>query len=133
VTLANVAAGALNATSTEAVNGAQLFATNQNVATVATTANTALSLGQNSVQYDASRTEVTFNNGGGAVTLHNVAAGTSATDAVNVSQLNTGINSAVTQANTYTDNRIAALNFDLRSARRDGYAGTSSALAAAGL
>jgi autotransporter adhesin len=133
VTLANVAAGALNATSTQAVNGAQLFATNQNVATVQTTANTALTLSQNSVQYDASRTEVTFNNGGGAVTLHNVAAGTSATDAVNVSQLNTGINNAVTQANSYTDSRIAALDFDLRSARRDNYAGTSAALAAAGL
>ena len=32
VTLSNVAAGAVNATSTDAVNGSQLFATNQNVA-----------------------------------------------------------------------------------------------------
>ena len=32
VTLGNVAAGAVNATSTDAVNGSQLFATNQNVA-----------------------------------------------------------------------------------------------------
>ena len=37
VTLSNVAAGAVNATSTDAVNGSQLFATNQNVANNAAT------------------------------------------------------------------------------------------------
>ncbi len=133
VTINNVAAGALNAGSTDAVNGAQLFATNQNVATVTNTANSALTLAQNAVQYDASRTSVTFNNGGAATTLQNVAAGVSATDAVNVSQLNAGINSAVTQANNYTDSRFAGLDFDLREVRRDSRAGTAGALAAAGL
>ena len=38
-TLTNLAPGALNATSTEAVNGSQLFATNANVATLTTNAN----------------------------------------------------------------------------------------------
>ncbi|MCP8891204.1 beta strand repeat-containing protein [Sphingomonas faeni] len=133
VTVTNVAAAALAAGSTDAVNGGQLYTTNQAVATAQGTADSALALGSNSVQYSAGRTNVTFNAGGAATVLSNVAAGVSTTDAVNVGQLNSGINSAVTQANSYTDGRIAALDFDIRSVRRDGYAGTSSALAAAGL
>ncbi|MGU3391097.1 beta strand repeat-containing protein [Sphingomonas sp. M1A8_2b] len=133
VTLANVAAGTVAAGSTQAVNGGQLYTTNQAVATAQGTADTALALGSNSVQYGPGRTNVTFNTGGAATVLSNVAAGVSTTDAVNVGQLNAGINSAVTQANTYTDGRIAALNFDMRNLRRDSFAGTSNALAAAGL
>ncbi len=133
VTIANVAAGTVAAGSAEAVNGGQLYTTNQAVATAQGTANSALALGSNSVQYGPSRTNVTFNAGGQATVLSNVAAGVSTTDAVNVGQLNSGINSAVTQANAYTDGRIAALNFDLRNLRRDSFAGTSNALAAAGL
>ncbi len=133
VTIANVAAGTVAAGSAEAVNGGQLYTTNQAVATAQGTANSALALGSNSVQYGPSRTNVTFNAGGQATVLSNVAAGVSTTDAVNVGQLNSGINSAVTQANAYTDGRIAALNFDLRNVRRDSFAGTSNALAAAGL
>ncbi len=133
VTIANVAAGTVAAGSTQAVNGGQLYTTNQAVATAQGTADNALALGSNSVQYGPGRTNVTFNTGGAATVLSNVAAGVSTTDAVNVGQLNSGINSAVTQANSYTDGRIAALNFDLRRVRRDSYAGTSSALAAAGL
>ncbi|WP_414444416.1 YadA family autotransporter adhesin [Burkholderia sp. 22PA0106] len=52
----------------------------------------------------------------------NVGAGTAPTDAVNVQQLN----SAVSQANSYTDNRIRGL-------RRDADGGTASAMAVAGL
>ena len=133
VTISNVAAGTVAAGSSQAVNGGQLFATNQAVATAQGTADTALALGGNSVQYGPGRTNVTFNTGGAATVLSNVAAGVSTTDAVNVGQLNSGINSAVTQANSYTDGRIAALDFDIRRVRRDSYAGTSSALAAAGL
>ncbi|WBO24363.1 YadA family autotransporter adhesin [Sphingomonas abietis] len=140
VTIANVADGTVAAGSTEAVNGGQLYTTNQAVTTAQTTANTALALGQNSVQYDnASHTDVTLGSTGGddtpsaPVAVHNVAAGTSPTDAVNLAQLNSGINSAVTQANSYTDQRFAAINYDLRKVRRDSYAGTAGALAAAGL
>ena len=133
VAIANVAAGTVAAGSTDAVNGGQLYTTNQAVATAQGTANSALAMGNNSVQYGPSRTNVTFNAGGQATVLSNVAAGVSTTDAVNVGQLNSSMNSAVTQANAYTDGRIAALDFDLRSVRRDSYAGTSSALAAAGL
>ncbi len=133
VTIANVATGTVAAGSAEAVNGGQLYTTNQAVATAQGTADSALAMGNNSVQYGPSRTNVTFNAGGQATVLSNVAAGVSTTDAVNVGQLNSGINSAVTQANAYTDGRIAALNFDVRNLRRDTYAGTSNALAAAGL
>ena len=133
VAITNVAAGNVAAGSTDAVNGGQLNATNQSVATAQGTANSALALGNNSVQYGPSRTNVTFNAGGQATVLSNVAAGVSTTDAVNVGQLNSGISSAMTQANAYTDGRIAALDFDLRNVRRDSFAGTSGALAAAGL
>jgi autotransporter adhesin len=81
--IANVAAGDLSDTSTDAVNGSQLKATNDQIASVATTA-------ANAVQYDdAGHTSVTLG-GVGAIApvgLHNVAAGTADTDAVNVGQL----------------------------------------------
>ncbi|QNE32979.1 hypothetical protein F1C10_14325 [Sphingomonas sp. NBWT7] len=130
VTLANVANGTVAAGSTQAVNGGQL-------ATVAQVAQQAAALGANSVQYGAGNTNVTFNSSGSAVLLRNVAAGTTATDAVNVGQLQTGLQGAVAQANTYTDARLSAalesMNFNLREVRRDLGAGTSSALAAAAL
>ncbi|MCD2314553.1 YadA-like family protein [Sphingomonas sp. IC-11] len=130
VALNNVAAGTVAAGSTQAVNGGQLYATNQ-------VAQQAATLGANSVQYDQGRTSVTFNTTGSAVVLRNVAAGTSATDAVNVGQLQSGLQGAVNQANSYTDTRLSqalsSMNFNLREVRRDLSAGTSSALAAAGL
>ena len=65
--------------------------------------------------------------------LHDVAAGTAPTDAVNVQQLNDGLASTLASANAYTDRRVSALEFDLASARREANAGTAGALAAAGL
>ncbi|PTW43389.1 trimeric autotransporter adhesin [Sphingomonas faeni] len=123
-TLANVAAGLLAAGSTEAVNGGQLAATNLALAT----------LGQSAVQYDdATRTGVTLNSGGSPVALRNVAAGTLATDAVNVGQLGSGLASTLAAANEYTDVRINAVNFDLQTYKRDANAGTAGALASAAL
>jgi autotransporter adhesin len=136
VTITNVAPGSVSSTSTDVVNGSQLYATNQTVVTAQTTADTALTLGQNSVQYDNSgKTDVTLGTGGsgGPVSIHNVAAGLSPTDAVNVAQLSSGLSNTLTQANAYTDQRFASLNFDLKRARRQADAGTSAALAAAGL
>ena len=133
VAIGNVAAGTLAAGSTQAVNGGQLYTTNQAVATAQGTADSALAMGTNSVQYGPGRANVTFNANGTPTVLSNVAAGVSTTDAVNVGQLSSGVNSALTQANAYTDGRIAALNFDMRNLRRDSFAGTSNALAAAGL
>lgn len=59
----------------------------------------------------------------------NVAAGTAATDAVNVQQLN----NAMSQANAYTDNQIAGIRNNLDSYRRDADGGTATAMAVAGL
>lgn len=130
VALNNVAAGAVAVGSTQAVNGGQLYATAQ-------VAQQAASLASNSVQYDAGNTSVTFNSTGSAVILRNVAAGVAPTDAVNLGQFQSGLQSAVNQANSYTDARLSAalesMNFNLREVRRDLGAGTSSALAAAGL
>jgi len=115
----NVAAGAVNATSTDAVNGSQLNQVQQ--------------VANNSVQYDADRTTVTFNPGGSATRLQNVAAGVAPTDAVNVQQLNDGLAGTLASANAYTDTRLAGVEFDLSQNRRDANAGTAGALAAAGL
>lgn len=134
VGLHNVANGVVAAGSTDGVNGGQLFATNQAVGAAQTTADTALGLGQNSVQYDnASHTSVTLNPGGPATVVHNVAAGVAGTDAVNLTQLQTASNNSVTLANSYTDSRINSLDFDIKGIGRDARAGTSAALAAAGM
>jgi len=142
VGLHNVADGVIAAGSTDAVNGGQLFTTNQGVAAAQTAADNALAIANNSVQYDDStHTSVTLGPGNPPVTLHNVAAGVAATDAVNVGQLNNAIgnvtniaiNSAVTQANAYTDALFSELEFQLDDVRKDARAGTSAALAAAGL
>ncbi|MFM0109262.1 YadA family autotransporter adhesin, partial [Paraburkholderia rhynchosiae] len=58
--------------------------------------------------------------------ITNVAAGTQLTDAVNVGQLQQSMDGAVSQAMRHTDDQI-------RTVRRDGYGGTASALAMAGL
>jgi len=138
VGLHNIDDGVIAAGSTDAVNGGQLFLTNQSVVVAQDTADEALVLGNNSVQYDGpSHTSVTFNPGGTAVSLHNIAAGTATTDAVNVGQLNSAVGNAVTQANAYTDARIAALDFDISNLRKEvnkqARAGTAAALAAAGM
>ncbi len=116
--LANVGAGTLSATSTEAVNGSQLFATNLQVA-----ANTSAiaQIGNGSagpVRYSTPGAPTTPNGGTvtndltlvgtgtDAVALHNVAAGTLAagsTDAVNGGQLN-----ATNLAVAALDNRVTA-------------------------
>jgi len=115
----NVGAGAVSATSTDAVNGSQLHQVQQ--------------VASNSVQYDAGGRSVTFNPGGQAATLHNVAAGVAPTDAVNVQQLNDGLSNAVSTANAYTDARLQGFVVDMSKARRESFAGTAGALAAAGL
>ena len=138
----NVADGVIAAGSTDAVNGGQLFATNQAVVGAQTTADTALAIANNSVQYDDStHTSVTLGPGNPPVIVHNVAAGVAVTDAVNVGQLNNAIGgvtnlaitNAVTQANAYTDMRIDALVFDLDKVSKDSHSGTAAAMAVAGL
>lgn len=56
----------------------------------------------------------------------NVAPGVNPTDAVNLQQLNSGLNSTLAQANRYTDDQVEHV-------RNQAYAGTAAALAVAGL
>jgi autotransporter adhesin len=116
----NVADGVIAAGSTDAVNGGQIF-------------NLSLGVADAVIYDDASHTSVTFDPGNGPATVHNVATGVAATDAVNVSQLNSAAGNAVTVANNYTDMRLADLDFDLNRVGKDARSGTAAALAAAGM
>ncbi|WP_408952207.1 YadA-like family protein [Lysobacter sp. Hz 25] len=69
----------------------------------------------------------------GGRTLTGVAPGIAGTDAVNVSQLNAGVNHAVDQSKAYTDARFEQFDNDVWALRKDFRAGTSSAMAMAGL
>ncbi|EJK84880.1 YadA-like family protein, partial [Rhizobium sp. AP16] len=110
----NVAAGQLNASSTDAVNGSQLFATNQAVESVQSTVTNINTKVENVVQYDVvdgKRTNSVTLIGGDVnspVVIHNVGPGVAGTDVVNVNQLNQTASTTLNQANTYTDNRTAA-------------------------
>ncbi|RJF90250.1 hypothetical protein [Sphingomonas cavernae] len=109
-TVTNVAAGRVSTTSTDAVNGSQLFATNQAIDVVADDLE---SLESMAVTYDNStRSSVTFNRGGKALAVSNIADGAvnaTSKDAVNGSQLH-----AVQQgAKNYTDTQVANLRNDL--------------------
>lgn len=69
----------------------------------------------------------------GSRTISGVAPGIAGTDAVNVNQLSSGVNYAVSQANQYTDRRINQMQNDVWNIDR-GYRGaTASAMAMAGL
>ncbi|MDE1004635.1 MAG: YadA family autotransporter adhesin, partial [Paraburkholderia fungorum] len=125
-----VAAGAsAQATGTNAVAaGANSVASGNNATALGASANAgadnSVALGQGSVA-DRANT-VSVGAAGQERQIANVAAGVQGTDAVNVNQLQQSVSGAVGQANSYTDDQI-------RSARRDAYGGTASALAVAGL
>ena len=164
VTLTNVAAGTVAAGSTDAVNGSQLAATNaevsrnrtdidQNTANIAAINNNLAGSTTVAVQYSDPDNPNVSNGGtvtndvalvgadaGAPVALHNLAAGTSSTDAVNLGQLQSGLASAMADSRAYTDLRfndlqagIAQLDFDLRELRQDAAAGTASAMAVSGI
>ncbi|WP_245254082.1 YadA family autotransporter adhesin, partial [Paraburkholderia sp. LEh10] len=114
-TVTNVAAGQLSASSTDAVNGSQLYATNQavnqvqgQVNNISTTVN---NLSAGSVQYDKNAdgsvnySSITMGGGNApdGTVIHNVAAGTDGTDAVNVDQLNAAITNVTNIANNAVD------------------------------
>jgi autotransporter adhesin len=68
---------------------------------------------------------VTMGNGGsGPVAIHNVEAGTAATDAVNVSQLNTGLQ----QANQYASGLAMQLQNNINDVAKKAYAGVAAAM-----
>nr|WP_167394096.1 YadA-like family protein [Brucella oryzae] len=113
-TITNLAAGRLDAASTDAVNGSQLFATNQAVNNLAAGVS---KLANDAVKYDTNpdgtrADSVTLNGGsvsmeGGdsnaPVVLSNVANGVKRNDAVNVGQLQNTASSTLAKANVYSD------------------------------
>jgi autotransporter adhesin len=108
--------------------GANSVASGNNATALGAAANASadnsVALGQGSVA-DRANT-VSVGAAGQERQITNVAAGVQGTDAVNVNQMQQSVSGAVSQANNYTNDQI-------RSARRDSYGGTASALAAAGL
>ncbi|QQP97656.1 YadA family autotransporter adhesin [Lysobacter enzymogenes] len=91
------------------------------------------------VRYDSNpdgsvnTSQVTLNNGGAAVTVRNVRAGVANTDAVNVQQLNEGVNRAISTSNQYTDNWGNQLRSEIGRLDDKASAGVASAMAVAGL
>jgi autotransporter adhesin len=108
--------------------GANAVASGNNATAVGSAASAiadnSVALGQGSVA-DRANT-VSVGAAGQERQITNVAAGVRSTDAVNVGQLQQSVGGAISAANRYTDDQI-------RSARRDSYGGTASALAMAGL
>ena len=111
-TVTNVAAGRISASSTDAINGSQLYATNQAIETLETGIG---ELNEFTVKYDTnpdgtkSNTVTLIGSDPNApVLISNVAAGVKDTDAVNVGQLNEGLGNTLVEANSYTDNRTTA-------------------------
>jgi len=103
---------------------------------------------QGAIRYDAKAdgsidyTSVTLGGGKGGglraeavttTTIHNVAAGTADTDAVNVGQLHAGMQDAVNWANAYTDQRLGDLGNRLDRVGHRADAGVAAAMAMAGL
>ncbi|KWH56418.1 hypothetical protein WT63_24135 [Burkholderia anthina] len=149
VAIHNVAAGDLSATSTDAVNGSQLYATNQDIGDLRDSLKdggvidptTGESL---AVVYDSTAKNQVTLGGAGATTpvqLKNVAAGTDDTDAVNVAQLrDAGLVAPVDPTNpgtgltslavTYGTNADGSANFD--EVKLKGTNGTTLSNVAAG-
>ena len=94
---------------------------------------------EGSVRYDRNKdgsidyTNVSLGNGGGDTTIHNVAAGTADSDAVNVDQFKHGMQQAVDWANAYTDQRFGDLDNRIDKMGREANAGVAAAMAMAGL
>lgn len=76
---------------------------------------------------------VSFGSSGNERRLTNVAPGVDNTDAVNLGQLNGAVASGVSQANSYTDRRIAATNNAINDVARQAYSGIATAMAMSGM
>ncbi|WP_265518694.1 YadA-like family protein [Nitratireductor luteus] len=117
-TITNVAAGRISADSTDAINGSQLYATNQALNDLSVEIGDVGTIANNAVAYETvtnpdgsvTRTNNVILEGGdpsAPVVISNVGAGVANTDAVNVAQLNEARSFAVETANDYTD-QVAA-------------------------
>ncbi|WOE73892.1 hypothetical protein [Alterisphingorhabdus coralli] len=154
-TVAGVTDGLISADSTEAVNGSQLFATNEKVTQnmmdiaanhvkIQNNTNAINDLNNTAVRYDtdmngAPINQITLGQSAGLdgpVIIRNVANGVADNDAVNVGQLR----DAVREANDYTDARVMELatqvdgrlndlEFNLADYRQEAQAGIASVMA----
>jgi autotransporter adhesin len=117
VTLTNLKAGVLSAQSSDAVNGAQLNATNSDVQGVATSLATLTQAEPLKLSYtDNSKSNIVLGGTGGTI-ISNLKAGVADQDAVNVAQLkNAGLINS-------TGNTLAAITYD---AKADGSVNRSS-------
>lgn len=92
-----------------------------------------------SVQYDrnpdgsADYNSVSLGSDNGSAQIHRVANGTSASDAVNVSQLNSGIQTAENWSKNYVDQQVQSINRNINTVASRADAGVASAIAMAGL
>lgn len=92
-TLTNVAAGRISNTSTDAINGSQLYAVNDAVTQLNETAvQYNYTLDPNTGDRTPDYSSITLNGGTGGTTITNVAAGVNDSDAVNFGQLTDAIN-----------------------------------------
>ena len=144
-TITNVAAGRISETSTDAVNGSQLYATNKAVDILD---NVAVKYDQND---DGSKSNSITLQGGDPnkpVVISNVSAGIKDTDAVNLGQLNAvlagtnaesysyidnRITNAFEGAKNYTDQRFSELSTTIDGVRDDAHRAAAIGLAAASL
>lgn len=94
----------------------------------AASAANSVALGAGSVADEADTVSVGSSNSRRRIT--NVASGVNASDAVNVGQLQSGLNQALSQANSYTDNQIGGLRNYLG---RRANSGVAAALATSGI
>lgn len=94
-------------------------------------ANNAVALGAGSVADRAN--SVSVGAAGAERQVTNLATGSAPTDAVNLGQLNTGLQNTLNQANAYTDQKVNALANEVQSIEKRAYAGTASAMAVAGM
>jgi autotransporter adhesin len=108
--ITNVAAGRVTKTSTDAVNGSQLFSVANSMVSYDTD-------GEGNPDYSS----ITLKNGDGGTQIHNVADGTAESDAVNLGQLN-----KLGDAISNMSNRIDVVN-------KDANAGTAGAMAMANM
>lgn len=148
-TITNLRPGLLSETSTDAVNGSQLFATNEAVE----------DLQNNAVQYDldidGDKTNAVTLIGGdpsAPVVIKNVAEGVDDTDAVNVAQLEDGMattlidarnyadtlsfnanEEVINIANEYTDMRVSQLSAEIGGVRDEARQAAAIGLAAASI
>lgn len=144
-TVTNVAAGRLSETSTDAVNGSQLHATNKAVDKLD---NIAVKYDENPDGTKANSITLAGGDPNKPVVIGNVAAGKKDTDAVNVSQLNsiitttyaqtytyidTSVNNAINISKNYTDQKFYELNSSIDSVRDDANRAAAIGLAAASL